>query len=158
MNWIQTNEQYRFSKQKQVYYLSIEFLLGRLLRQNLMNLGIYELVEKGLGDLGIDLKDMEDVEQDAALGNGGLGRLAACFLDSMASMDLPGHGYGIRYKHGLFEQKIVNGYQMELPEQWLRHGYVWEVRKPDLMMQIPFWGRIESSEKDGATTFQACRC
>ncbi|MDR4935815.1 glycogen/starch/alpha-glucan phosphorylase [Rossellomorea marisflavi] len=154
MNWIQTNEQYRYQKQKQVYYLSIEFLLGRLLRQNLMNLGIYELVEEGLGDLGIDLKDMEDVEQDAALGNGGLGRLAACFLDSMASMDLPGHGYGIRYKHGLFEQKIVNGYQMELPEQWLRHGYVWEVRKPDLMMQIPFWGRIESSEKDGVTSFR----
>ncbi|KML35193.1 glycogen/starch/alpha-glucan phosphorylase [Rossellomorea marisflavi] len=154
MNWIQTNEQYRYQKQKQVYYLSIEFLLGRLLRQNLMNLGIYELVEEGLGDLGIDLKDMEDVEQDAALGNGGLGRLAACFLDSMASMDLPGHGYGIRYKHGLFEQKIVNGYQMELPEQWLRHGYVWEVRKPDLMMQIPFWGRIESTEKDGVPSFR----
>ncbi|MGG4166115.1 glycogen/starch/alpha-glucan phosphorylase [Rossellomorea vietnamensis] len=149
MNWIHTNEQYRFNKQKQVYYLSIEFLLGRLLRQNLTNLGIYDIVDKGLQDLGIDLAEMEEVEHDAGLGNGGLGRLAACFLDSLASLNLPGHGYGIRYKHGLFEQKIVNGFQMELPEQWLRHGHVWEVRKSDLTVEVPFWGKVESyTEKD----------
>ncbi|MCA1066495.1 glycogen/starch/alpha-glucan phosphorylase [Rossellomorea sp. AcN35-11] len=154
MNWIHTNEQYRFSKQKQVYYLSIEFLLGRLLRQNLMNLGIYEIVDKGLKDLGIDLAEMEEVEHDAGLGNGGLGRLAACFLDSLASLNLPGHGYGIRYKHGLFEQKIVNGFQMELPEQWLRHGHVWEVRKSDLTVEVPFWGKVESYTENDILKFR----
>lgn len=154
MNWIHTNEQYRFNKRKQVYYLSIEFLLGRLLRQNLMNLGIYEVVDKGLKDLGIDLADIEEIEHDAGLGNGGLGRLAACFLDSLASLNLPGHGYGIRYKHGLFEQKIVNGFQMELPEQWLRHGHVWEVRKSDLTVEVPFWGKVESYSEKGVLKFR----
>jgi glycogen phosphorylase len=154
MNWIHTNEQYRFNKQKQVYYLSIEFLLGRLLRQNLMNLGIYEVVDQGLKDLGIDLEDIEEIEHDAGLGNGGLGRLAACFLDSLASLNLPGHGYGIRYKHGLFEQKIVNGFQMELPEQWLRHGHVWEVRKSDLTVEVPFWGKVESFTENDVLKFR----
>jgi glycogen phosphorylase len=153
-NWIQTNEQYRFSDSKQVYYLSIEFLLGRLLRQNLMNLGIYDVVQEGLNDLGIDFPEIEEVEHDAGLGNGGLGRLAACFLDSLASLNLPGHGYGIRYKHGLFEQKIVNGFQMELPEQWLRHGHVWEVKKPDLAVEIPFWGKVESYMEEGKMKFR----
>ncbi len=105
-NWIQTNERNRARKQKQVYYLSIEFLLGRLLGSNLLNLGIRDVVEEGLNDLGIRLDDMEEVEADAGLGNGGLGRLAACFLDSLASLDLPGYGCGIRYKHGLFDQKL----------------------------------------------------
>ncbi|MEI5909593.1 glycogen/starch/alpha-glucan phosphorylase [Bacillus spongiae] len=148
MNWIHTNEHYRLQNQKQMYYLSIEFLLGRLLGQNLINLGIYEIVKDGLQDLGITLDDLEEIESDAGLGNGGLGRLAACFLDSLASLDLPGHGSGIRYKHGLFEQKIVEGYQVELPEQWLRHGHVWEVRKPDLTVNVPFWGRVESFVDD----------
>ena len=139
-DWVETNEQYQKSGQKQVYYLSIEFLLGRLLRNNLMNLGIENVVEKGLTELGIDLDELEEMEEDAGLGNGGLGRLAACFLDSLASLNLPGHGYGIRYKHGLFEQKIVNGYQFELPEQWLKNGDVWEVRKADDSVEIPFWG------------------
>ncbi|RIW35616.1 glycogen/starch/alpha-glucan phosphorylase [Bacillus salacetis] len=154
INWIGTNEQYRFNNQKQVYYLSIEFLLGRLLRQNLMNLGIYEIVEAGLNDLGIDLDEIEEEEADAGLGNGGLGRLAACFLDSLASLDLPGHGCGIRYKHGLFEQKIVKGFQVELPEQWLRHGHVWEVRKPDLAVEVLFWGRVESFKENGHLKFR----
>ncbi len=134
-----------------MYYLSIEFLLGRLLGQNLLNLGIYDIVQEGLHDLGISLHDLEEVESDAGLGNGGLGRLAACFMDSLASLDLPGHGYGIRYKHGLFEQRIVDGFQVELPEQWLRHGHVWEVRKPDLTVEVPFWGRVETIKgKDGS--------
>ncbi|KAB2329017.1 glycogen/starch/alpha-glucan phosphorylase [Bacillus mesophilum] len=149
--WINTNERYRIDKEKQVYYLSIEFLLGRLLRQNLMNLGIENIVEEGLHDLGIDLKNLEEIEVDAGLGNGGLGRLAACFLDSLASLNLAGHGFGIRYKHGLFEQKIVDGYQVELPEQWLRNGHVWEVRKPDLAIEVPFWGHVESWKKENGS-------
>lgn len=143
-NWIHTKEKYMASEEKEVYYLSIEFLLGRLLRHNLMNLGIEELVENGLQELGINLDDLEEIESDAGLGNGGLGRLAACFLDSLASLNLPGHGYGIRYRHGLFEQKFVDGYQVELPEQWLRFGHVWEIRKTELAVEVPFWGEIET--------------
>jgi glycogen phosphorylase len=152
--WIETNERYRTTHQRQVYYLSIEFLLGRLLTQNLINLGIKELVVEGLDELGISYQQLEEIEHDAGLGNGGLGRLAACFLDSLASLQLPGHGCGIRYKHGLFEQKIVDGYQVELPEQWLRHGHVWEVRKADLAVEIPFWGWVEPYEKDGRLCFR----
>lgn len=153
-NWIKTNELYREANQKQVYYLSIEFLLGRLLGQNLINLGIEEIVKDGLNDLGIQLDELEEIESDAGLGNGGLGRLAACFLDSLASLNLPGHGFGIRYKHGLFEQKIIDGYQVELPEQWLRNGHVWEIRKDDLAVEVPFWGTINSLDVNGRLTFQ----
>ncbi len=153
-DWIKTNERYRETKGKQVYYLSIEYLLGKLLRQNLINLGIENVVQEGLGELGIDLSELEEFEADAGLGNGGLGRLAACFLDSLASLNLPGHGYGIRYKHGLFEQKIVDGYQVELPEQWLRSGNVWEIRKADLAVKIPFWGKVESKNENGRLLFQ----
>lgn len=152
-NWILTNEHYRTSKTKQVYYLSIEFLLGRLLKHNLLNLGIEKVVEDSFLELGISLESIEELESDAALGNGGLGRLAACFLDSLASLGLPGHGCGIRYKHGLFEQKIVNGYQVELPEHWLRNGHVWEVRKLDHAVEIPFWGRVESGYENGRLVF-----
>ena len=151
--WINTNERYRIEKEKQVYYLSIEFLLGRLLHHNLLNLGIEGVVKEGLEDLGIELAALEEIESDAGLGNGGLGRLAACFLDSLASLNLPGHGCGIRYKHGLFEQKIVDGYQVELPEQWLRNGHVWEVRKADLAIEVPFWGEVEPREENGRLVF-----
>jgi glycogen phosphorylase len=153
-DWIKTNELYRAGAKKQVYYLSIEFLLGRLLRHNLINLGVEEVVCKGLRELGIELDQLEEIEADAGLGNGGLGRLAACFLDSLASLDFPGHGCGIRYKHGLFEQKIVDGYQVELPEQWLRHGHVWEVRKTDDAVEVPFWGEIESRMENGRLVFR----
>ncbi|RSD27867.1 glycogen/starch/alpha-glucan phosphorylase [Mesobacillus subterraneus] len=153
-DWIKTNELYRAGAKKQVYYLSIEFLLGRLLRHNLINLGVEKVVCEGLRELGIELDQMEEIEADAGLGNGGLGRLAACFLDSLASLDLPGHGCGIRYKHGLFEQKIVDGYQVELPEQWLRHGHVWEVRKADDAVEIPFWGEVESRMEKGRLVFR----
>lgn len=153
-DWIKTNELYRTGAKKQVYYLSIEFLLGRLLRHNLINLGVEKVVCEGLGELGIELDQLEEIEADAGLGNGGLGRLAACFLDSLASLDLPGHGCGIRYKHGLFEQKIVDGYQVELPEQWLRHGHVWEVRKADDAVEVPFWGEIESRMENGRLVFR----
>ncbi|MEH7886140.1 glycogen/starch/alpha-glucan phosphorylase [Bacillus sp. JJ1609] len=153
-DWIKTNELYRAGAKKQVYYLSIEFLLGRLLRHNLINLGVEKVVCEGLEELGINLDQLEEIEADAGLGNGGLGRLAACFLDSLASLDLPGHGCGIRYKHGLFEQKIVDGYQVELPEQWLRHGHVWEVRKADDAVEIPFWGEVESRMENGRLVFR----
>jgi glycogen phosphorylase len=153
-NWIQTKERNRARKQKQAYYLSIEFLLGRLLGSNLLNLGIRDVVEEGLRDLGIRLEDIEESEADAGLGNGGLGRLAACFLDSLASLDLPGHGCGIRYKHGLFDQKIVDGYQVELPEQWLRHGNIWEIRKEELAVEVNFWGKVEISQQNGKLTFR----
>ncbi|MBM6618046.1 glycogen/starch/alpha-glucan phosphorylase [Bacillus suaedaesalsae] len=152
--WIETNEAYRTTKQKQVYYLSIEFLLGRLLGNNLVNLGVYGLCEEALGELGINLSEVEQCEIDAGLGNGGLGRLAACFLDSLASLDLPGHGCGIRYKHGLFDQKIVNGYQVELPEQWLRHGNVWEVKRADKAVQVRFWGEVETYYVKGRLSFK----
>ena len=153
-DWIQTNERYSKNDRRQVYYLSIEFLLGRLLRHNLLNLGIDNVVEEGLKDLGIDLEKIEEVESDAGLGNGGLGRLAACFLDSLASLGLPGHGCGIRYKHGLFEQRIIEGYQVEFPELWLRHGQVWEVRKADLSVEIPFWGNVEVINENGRMYFR----
>lgn len=153
-DWIKTNERYLDATGKQVYYLSIEYLLGKLLRQNLINLGVEETVQKGLDDLGIDLSSLEELEADAGLGNGGLGRLAACFLDSLASLNLPGHGHGIRYKHGLFEQKIVDGYQVELPEQWLRSGNVWEVRKADLAVKVSFWGKVEGRSENGRLVFQ----
>lgn len=150
--WIQTNERYQ-NKNKQMYYLSIEFLLGRLLGQNLINLGMYDQLNDWLSDMGIPLDELEEVEPDAALGNGGLGRLAACFLDSLASLNLPGHGCGIRYKHGLFEQKMVDGFQMELPENWLRYGYVWEVRKSDLSVDVPFWGSVDVIEREDGTKY-----
>jgi glycogen phosphorylase len=153
-NWIKTNEQNQKSGQKQVYYLSIEFLLGRLLRNNLLNLGIEEVVDQGLKELGIDFEELEEMEADAGLGNGGLGRLAACFLDSLSTLNLPGHGCGIRYKYGLFEQKIVNGYQVELPEQWLRNGAVWEVRKAEDSVNIPFWGKVEYAQENGRLVFR----
>ena len=118
--------------------------MGRLLTSNLMNLGIYDLVKEGLQDLGMDLNDMEEMESDAGLGNGGLGRLAACFMDSLASLDLAGHGNCIRYRYGLFKQKIVNNEQVELPDCWLKNGNVWEVWKPHHAMQVPFGGQLDA--------------
>ncbi len=152
--WIGTNERYRTDNQKQVYYLSIEFLLGRLLGSNILNLGIRDVCERGLEELGIYLQDLEEMEADAGLGNGGLGRLAACFLDSLASLNLPGHGCGIRYKHGLFDQKIVDGYQIELPEQWLRHGNVWEVRRHDQAVEVSFWGQVDTFQSGERLEFR----
>ncbi|MGQ0420720.1 glycogen/starch/alpha-glucan phosphorylase, partial [Bacillus sp. HC-Mk] len=137
------NESYRSGEQKQMYYLSIEFLLGRLLGSNILNLGIRDVCEQGLSELGISLQELEEVEADAGLGNGGLGRLAACFLDSLASLNLPGHGCGIRYKHGLFDQKIVDGYQVEFPEQWLLHENVWEVRRYDQAVEVSYFGSVD---------------
>ena len=151
--WIKTKENNRSSGKKQVYYLSIEFLLGKLLGSNVFNLGLYSIVCAGLKELGIDFKDLEEVESDAGLGNGGLGRLAACFLDSLATLDLPGHGFGIRYHHGLFEQKIVDGYQEEYPDGWLVNGNVWEKACADEAVKIRFWGEVEENFRDGRVEF-----
>ncbi len=142
--WMNTNIQYTKRHVKQVYYFSLEFLIGRLLGSNLLNLGITDLCIDALHDFGIDLSEIEEVENDAGLGNGGLGRLAACFLDSMASIGIAGHGCGIRYDYGLFEQKIINGYQVEIPDNWLRHGDVWEVRKEDKAVVVKFGGKVST--------------
>ncbi|GBG58405.1 alpha-1,4 glucan phosphorylase [Sporomusaceae bacterium FL31] len=152
-NWIQTNKQYRDQGEKQVYYFSIEFLMGKLLDCNLINTGLKQVCAEGLKDLGIELEDLLNQEPDAGLGNGGLGRLAACFLDSLAALNLPGHGCGIRYKYGLFEQKIVNHYQVELPDNWLKDGYIWEFRKADKAVDVKFGGNVVCRESGGRTEF-----
>ncbi len=140
----------KLDSQKEVYYFSIEFLLGRQLKSNLLNLGIENVVREGLKELNIDLDNLINAESDPALGNGGLGRLAACFLDSMASLNISGHGYGIRYKHGLFEQKFINGYQVEVPDNWLTQGgYVWETVRPNKAIVVKFEGNVNLIDKNG---------
>ncbi len=130
-NWIKTKLQYSQKNEKQAYYFSIEFLPGRFLTQNLINLGYMETVREALAGLDLDLEKIQEQEQDPGLGNGGLGRLAAGFLDSLAALGLPGHGMGIRYRYGFFEQKIINGRQVELPDNWLKCGNSWEYRRPE---------------------------
>ncbi|MGH4052457.1 MAG: glycogen/starch/alpha-glucan phosphorylase [Clostridium sp.] len=149
--WIESNKEYGKNRGKQIYYFSMEFLLGRLLNSNLVNLGIKDICNDALSDLGISLIEVEDIEADAGLGNGGLGRLAACFLDSMASTQVPGHGCGIRYKYGLFKQKIENGYQVEVPDNWLKNGNSWEIRKESKSVEVRFAGNVYLEEVDGAT-------
>ncbi|NMA69566.1 MAG: glycogen/starch/alpha-glucan phosphorylase [Desulfitobacterium sp.] len=138
---------------KQVYYFSMEFLIGKLLHNYLINIGIYDIVAEGLKELNIDLADLIGEERDAGLGNGGLGRLAACFLDSMAFAGIAGHGNGIRYKYGLFEQKIVNGYQTEVADNWLKNGYLWETRKPDKAIVVKYKGQVRTEVKDNRLVF-----
>ncbi len=140
--WKDTNKRYLSKKEKQIYYFSIEFLPGRMLRNNLLNLGILEEVCKGIESLNLDFTKICEAEVDPALGNGGLGRLASCFLDSMASIGLAGHGNGIRYHYGLFKQKFMDGYQIELPDNWLKNGNVWEVRKINRAVKVRFGGQI----------------
>ena len=152
--WLKTNKAYAKNTEKEVYYFSMEFLIGRLLVSNLLNLGIYDTCEAGLKELGISLQELEEVENDAGLGNGGLGRLAACFMDSIASLEIPGHGVGIRYRYGLFEQKIVNGYQVEVPDYWLRDRNIWECRKEDEVVKVRFGGNVFPSVEAGRLTFK----
>ena len=141
-DWNKTNKKYLGEKVKQVYYFSIEFLPGRMLKSNLLNLGILDTVRDGLTDMGLDFDGIVESEADPALGNGGLGRLASCFMDSIASLSLPGNGNGIRYRYGLFQQKFVDGYQVELPDNWLRNGNVWEVRKENKAVIVRFGGQV----------------
>ncbi|MCI8540599.1 MAG: glycogen/starch/alpha-glucan phosphorylase [Erysipelotrichaceae bacterium] len=143
VNWKSSKEEIAKQEQKQMYYFSMEFLMGRLLTNNLMNLGIYDIVKEGLAELDVDINELEDMESDAGLGNGGLGRLAACFLDSLASLNLAGHGNCIRYQYGLFAQKIVDNEQVELPDNWMKLGNVWEVRKPKHAVNVKFGGHVD---------------
>ena len=148
--WIPSSRVVRNEGKKQVYYLSLEFLIGRLLFDSLNNLGILESMRAALDGLGVNLNALQDLEPDAALGNGGLGRLAACYMESMATLAVPAYGYGIRYNHGLFQQKIKNGWQQEFPESWLSFGNPWEFARPELCHQVGFGGTIEQgSSLDG---------
>ncbi|WP_319995918.1 glycogen/starch/alpha-glucan phosphorylase [Trichococcus shcherbakoviae] len=147
-DWIKTVTEYNNKKEKQIYYFSMEFLPGRMLKSNLLNMGILDCVRQGMEDMGLDLDEVARAEVDPALGNGGLGRLASCFMDSIASTGLAGNGNGIRYRYGLFKQKFINGYQIELPENWLRNKNVWEVRKENKAVIVRFGGEV-SFTQDG---------
>lgn len=151
--WSRTNREYLDRDVKQVFYFSIEFLQGRILLTNLLNINILDVCTAGLLDLGIKLEDLTDQEPEAGLGSGGLGRLASCFLDSMASLHIPGHGCGMRYRYGMFKQKIVDGYQAELPDPWLKDGNVWEFRREDKAVVVKFGGQIREEEVDGKFIF-----
>jgi starch phosphorylase len=144
-SWLATKGMSRRRDVKTVYYLSLEFLIGRSLKSHLFNLGLEAAVRQALAELGVDLDAVAECEFDAALGNGGLGRLAACFLDSLATTGYPAYGYGIRYDHGMFAQRIVDGAQVEEPEDWLRHGNPWEYARPRLRYIIGFGGHVEHS-------------
>ncbi|OPJ57062.1 glycogen/starch/alpha-glucan phosphorylase [Alkalithermobacter paradoxus] len=152
-NWVKTNEEYIKEGKKQVHYFSMEFLMGKLLVSNLINLGIKDICERGLSELGINLSEIEEVEVDMGLGNGGLGRLAACFLDSMASIDVPGHGCGIRYNYGLFKQRIVDGYQVECPDNWLENENIWEIKRKDESVEVKFYGNVIMKYENNRLSF-----
>jgi len=148
--WMETMRSYYREDAKRVYYLSLEFLIGRSLTNSLLNMDIDEEAREALEQLGLDLEVLREQEPDAALGNGGLGRLAACFLDSMATLRLPGYGYGIRYEYGMFNQRIEHGQQLESPENWLRYGNPWEFPRPEVLYPVKFHGRVvEYHDADG---------
>lgn len=142
--WIVTQQVYHDRNVKRIYYLSLEFLMGRLMGNNVMNLRMEETCRKAMKSVGLEWDDLRDYEVDAGLGNGGLGRLAACFLDSLATLDLPAVGYGLRYDYGIFNQKIVNGYQVEEPDPWLKNGYPWEIARPEYSFEVKFEGEVET--------------
>src|SRR5215470_7198867 len=158
--WIHTQETYYQNDAKRVYYLSLEFLMGRTLGNSLVNLGIVDEAAKamhgigvdeaakGLNEVGYELEDLREAEWDAGLGNGGLGRLAACFVDSLATLELPAYGYGIRYDYGIFHQRIINGYQVETPDAWLRYGNPWEIPRPADRFRIKYHGRVNQYVDD----------
>ena len=152
--WDISRKTQQAAKAKRVYYLSLEFLMGRAMTNNITNMGLTGEVAKALKDLGYSYEDIADVEPDAGLGNGGLGRLAACFLDSMATLEIPSFGYGIRYNYGIFRQEIRNGYQMEQPDNWLRDGNPWEIARPDLRYTVNFGGRVEMIHENGRDNYK----
>lgn len=148
--WIATQQRYHNENSKRVYYFSLEFLIGRLLGNNLMNLGLWKETEGALKEVGLELGQIRDCESDAGLGNAGLGRLAACYLDSMATLGIPAHGYGIRYEYGIFNQKIINGAQVEFPDEWLSKGNPWEFQRPEYAVKVHFYGRAYlDKDEDG---------
>jgi starch phosphorylase len=146
--WIQTNQTYVARNVKRVYYLSLEYLIGRAMGNNVINLGIDQIVSRSMAELGLDWNYLRDLERDAALGNGGLGRLAACFLDSLATHELPGYGYGIRYDYGIFRQVIRDGHQVEEPDNWLRDGNPWEIERPEYQFPVHFGGEVKEERDD----------
>ena len=154
-NWLETQKAYDEQDPKTVYYMSMEFLMGRALGNNLINLCAYGEVKEALDELGFDLNCIEDQEPDPALGNGGLGRLAACFLDSLATLNYSAYGCGIRYHYGMFKQKIENGYQIEVPDNWLKNGYPFELRRPEYAKEVHFGGyvRVEYDPEKGGNRF-----
>ncbi len=152
--WIVTQENYHRKGVKRVAYLSLEFLMGRLLGNNVISLGLDEVCSQALADLGIDWNRLRALESDAGLGNGGLGRLAACFLDSMATMGIPAIGYGLRYEYGIFKQTIRDGAQVEEPDHWLDHGYPWEIARPEYACEVQFEGRVEVVNGPGRTEWR----
>ncbi|KAM9248492.1 glycogen phosphorylase, brain form isoform 2-T2 [Dugong dugon] len=141
--WIRTQQHYYERDPKRIYYVSLEFYMGRTLQNTMVNLGLQSACDEAIYQLGLDLEELEEIEEDAGLGNGGLGRLAACFLDSMATLGLAAYGYGIRYEFGIFNQKIVNGWQVEEADDWLRYGNPWEKARPEYMLPVHFYGRVE---------------
>ena len=147
--WIQTQQTHHRRQVKRVYYLSLEYLTGRSLGNNVINLMMEKGVHEAMGDLGFDWIELRDEEVDAGLGNGGLGRLAACFLESLATMQIPAMGYGLRYDYGIFRQTIENGYQVEKPDDWLRGGHPWEIPRPDYLIPVRFEGRVEEGRQGG---------
>ena len=142
--WIMTQQSYHNNNLKRVYYLSLEFLIGRLLENNILNLGLWDEAKEALQELELNEDDIYNQEPDAGLGNGGLGRLAACFIDSMATLGIPAYGYGIRYDYGIFHQKIVDGYQVELPDEWLKLGNPWEFARPEYTVKVRFYGKTRT--------------
>ena len=151
--WIATHKEYEKKDAKTVYYLSMEFLMGRALGNNIINICARKEIAEVLEELGFDLNVIEDQEPDAALGNGGLGRLAACFLDSLATLGYPAYGCGIRYKYGMFKQKIENGYQVEVPDNWLKNGNPFEIRRPEYAVEVKFGGYVRIENRDGMNHF-----
>uniref|UniRef100_A0A6I8QYN8 Alpha-1,4 glucan phosphorylase n=1 Tax=Xenopus tropicalis TaxID=8364 RepID=A0A6I8QYN8_XENTR len=144
--WIRTQQYYYEKDPKRTYYLSLEFYMGRTLQNTMINLGLQNACDEAIYQLGLDIEELEEMEEDAGLGNGGLGRLAACFLDSMATLGLAAYGYGIRYEYGIFNQKIKDGWQVEEADDWLRHGNPWEKARPEFMLPVHFYGRVESTK------------
>ena len=151
--WIATQKEYEKSDPKIVYYMSMEFLMGRALGNNLINLTFYDEVKEALEEIGLDLNMIEDQEPDAALGNGGLGRLAACFMDSLATLGYAAYGCGIRYRYGMFKQQIVDGYQVEVPDMWLKNGNPFELRRPEYAKTVKFGGYVRIENHNGKNVF-----
>ena len=136
--WKNTKEKVQQNEQREMVYFSMEFLLGKMMLNNMKNLGVYDIIKQGLNELNIDLEELMALEADAGLGNGGLGRLAACFMDSLASLNYPGHGNTIRYQYGFFKQKFINGKQKETPDNWLALDYPFEIKKPKHAVTVKF--------------------
>ena len=157
-HWLESQKEYEKQDPKTVYYLSMEFLMGRALGNNMINLQAYDQVKEALEELGLDLNAVEDQEPDAALGNGGLGRLAACFLDSLATLGYAAYGCGIRYRYGMFKQEIRDGYQVEVPDNWLKDGNPFELRRPEYAKEVKFGGYVNVHvDENGRNNFVPSR-